>query len=73
LNRECKNSDDKKMIAKSEAEMLPNFLGHLNEEKGATAVEYALLATLIATVIAGTVALIGPALVPGFIAVIAGL
>ena len=53
--------------------MVRNLLGHLNEEKGATAVEYAWLAALIATVIAGTVALIGPALVPGFTAVIAGL
>jgi pilus assembly protein Flp/PilA len=53
--------------------MVRNLLGRLNEEKGATAVEYALLAVLIAAVIAGTVALIGPALVPGFTAVIAGL
>jgi Flp pilus assembly pilin Flp len=61
------------MTAKSETIMLQNFLDHLNEEKGATAVEYALLAVLIATVIASAVALIGPALVPGFTAVIAGL
>ena len=53
--------------------MLRKFFGVLNEEKGATAVEYALLASLIAGVIAGTVALIGPALVPGFTAVIAAL
>jgi Flp pilus assembly pilin Flp len=61
------------MILKSEAIMLQNFLGRLKEEKGATAVEYALLVALIAGVIAGTVALIGPALVPGFTTVIAGL
>jgi Flp pilus assembly pilin Flp len=61
------------MILKSEAIMLQNFLGRLKEEKGATAVEYAMLAALIAGVIAGTAALIGPALVPGFTAVIAGL
>lgn len=42
-------------------------------ERGATAVEYALLASLVAAVIAGTVALIGPALLPGFEAVIDGL
>ena len=61
------------MTVKGEAIMLLNFLGRLKEEKGATAVEYALLAVLIAAVIAGTVAFIGPALVPGFTAVIAGL
>jgi pilus assembly protein Flp/PilA len=53
--------------------MLPNFLDRLQEEKGATAVEYALLAGLIAAVIIGTVALIGPALVPMFTGVTAGL
>jgi pilus assembly protein Flp/PilA len=61
------------MTVKGEAIMLPNVLGHLKEEKGATAVEYALLAGLIAGVIAGVVALIGPALVPGFTAVSGGL
>jgi Flp pilus assembly pilin Flp len=61
------------MIANSEAIIRQNFFGHLKEEKGATAVEYALLAALIAGAIAGAVALIGPALVPGFTAVIAGL
>jgi Flp pilus assembly pilin Flp len=61
------------MILKSEAIILQNLLRHLQEEKGATAVEYALLAALIAGVVAGTVALIGPALVPGFTAVIAAL
>jgi Flp pilus assembly pilin Flp len=61
------------MIFKSEALMLRNFLWHLQEEKGATAVEYALVASLIAGVIAGTVAFIGPALLPGFATVIAGL
>ena len=61
------------MRVKSEEEILQNFLGRLNEEKGATAVEYALVAALIAGVIAGAVALIGPALVPGFSAVSAAL
>ena len=61
------------MTIKGEAIMLQNFLGRLQEEKGATAVEYALVAALITGVIAGTVALIGPALVPGYTAVIAGL
>jgi Flp pilus assembly pilin Flp len=61
------------MTAKNETPMLQNPIGRLKEEKGATAVEYALLAVLITGVIAGTVALIGPALVPGFTAVIAGL
>jgi len=42
-------------------------------DRGATAVEYALLASLIAAVIAATVVLIGPALVPGFDAVSADL
>jgi Flp pilus assembly pilin Flp len=44
-----------------------------NGESGATAVEYAIVASLIAGVIVATVALIGPALVPGFQAVIDGL
>jgi Flp pilus assembly pilin Flp len=44
-----------------------------NDESGATAVEYALVAALITGVIAATVSLIGPALVPGFQAVINGL
>jgi Flp pilus assembly pilin Flp len=64
---------NKKTTAKSEAIMLQNFFGRLKEEKGATAVEYALLTALITTVIASTVALIGPALVPGFTAVVAEL
>lgn len=42
-------------------------------ESGATAVEYALIASLIAGVIMATVRLIGPALVPGFQDVVAGL
>ena len=42
-------------------------------ESGATAVEYALVASLVAGVIAATVSLIGPALVPGFQAVIDAL
>ena len=42
-------------------------------ECGATAVEYAIVAALIAGVIATTVALIGPALLPGFQAVVDGL
>lgn len=42
-------------------------------ERGATAVEYAILASLIAGVIAATVALIGPALLPGFQTVVNGL
>ena len=41
-----------------------------NTEGGATAVEYGLLAALITGVIAATIALIGPALLPGFEAVI---
>lgn len=44
-----------------------------SKEAGATAVEYAIVASLIAGVIVATVALIGPALVPGFQAVIDGL
>lgn len=50
---------------------VPGLRAH--REHGATAVEYALLASLIAGVIAATVALIGPALLPGFQAVIAGI
>lgn len=42
-------------------------------ERGATAVEYGLIVALIAGVIIGVVALIGPALVPGFQSVIDGL
>lgn len=42
-------------------------------DRGATAVEYALLVALIAAVIAATVALIGPALLPGFQTVVSGL
>jgi pilus assembly protein Flp/PilA len=64
---------NKRMTVKGEEIMLPNFLGHLKEEKGATAVEYALLAALIAGVIVGAVALIGSALVPGFTTVSAVL
>ena len=52
---------------------MADLLGRLKEGKGASAVEYALVAALIAGVIAGTIVLIGPALVPGFTAVIAGL
>lgn len=43
-----------------------------HKDKGATAVEYSLLAALIAGVIIVVVALIGRALVPGFQAVISG-
>ena len=53
--------------------MLQNLLERLQEVKGATAVEYALLAALIGAVIVGTVSLIGPALVPMFTAVLPGL
>ncbi|MBT2514374.1 Flp family type IVb pilin [Arthrobacter sp. ISL-30] len=42
-------------------------------EAGATAVEYSLLLAFIAAVIFATVALIGPALLPGFQTVTAGL
>lgn len=38
-------------------------------EAGATAVEYALLIALIAAVIIGTVALVAPQLLPGFLSV----
>jgi Flp pilus assembly pilin Flp len=61
------------MTTKGETIMPQNLLGHLKEEKGATAVEYALVAALITAMIADTVALIGPALVPEFTAVSAGL
>jgi pilus assembly protein Flp/PilA len=63
----------KKMRVKGEVIMLQNFLDCLQEEKGATAVEYALLAGLIAAVIVGTVTLIGPALGRMFTAVLPGL
>lgn len=43
------------------------------QERGATAVEYALIISLIAAVIVGVVTMIGPALLPGFQAVIDGL
>jgi Flp pilus assembly pilin Flp len=35
-------------------------------DRGATAVEYALLASFVAAVAAAAIALVGPALVPGF-------
>lgn len=47
--------------------------GRPRRERGATAVEYAIVVALIAGVIAATVALIGPALLPGFQAVVNGL
>jgi pilus assembly protein Flp/PilA len=75
LSRESKTSDTKevKIRVKGEVITLQNFLSRLQEEKGATAVEYALLAGLIAAVVVGTVAFIGPALVPMFTAVLPGL
>jgi Flp pilus assembly pilin Flp len=52
--------------------MLVNWL-HLgpkrarsDRESGGTAVEYAIIASLIAAVVAGVVVLIGPELLPGF-------
>lgn len=39
--------------------MLRNALGELKEQKGATAVEYALMVTFIAMVIVAAVALLG--------------
>jgi Flp pilus assembly pilin Flp len=44
-----------------------------NRESGATAVEYAILASLIAAVVVAAVRFIGLALVPGFELVSAGL
>lgn len=43
------------------------------EETGATAVEYALMAGLIAVVIAAAVALVAPQLIPGFLAAAAAV
>jgi Flp pilus assembly pilin Flp len=43
------------------------------DDSGATAVEYALVVSLIATVIAGSVALLGLSLVPMFLSVLPGL
>lgn len=37
-----------------------------DKESGGTAVEYAIIAALVAAVVAGAVVLIGPALLPGF-------
>ena len=42
-------------------------------DRGATAVEYGVLVGLIIAVLIGTIALIGPALLPGFQSVVAGL
>lgn len=42
------------------------------DESGASAVEYGLLVGLIAAVILATVALVGPALIPGFQSVVNG-
>ncbi|MDQ0258725.1 Flp pilus assembly pilin Flp [Sinomonas atrocyanea] len=44
-----------------------------SRQRGATSVEYSLLVFLIASAIFGAVALIGPALVPGFQTVVSGL
>lgn len=45
----------------------------ITAQSGATAVEYAVFVALIIAVIMGTVALLGPQLVPGFQAVVDGL
>ncbi|WP_202863642.1 Flp family type IVb pilin [Ornithinimicrobium avium] len=45
----------------------------LDDERGATAVEYALLVALIASVIIGVVTTLGLGIIPGFQAVIDGL
>ena len=54
---------------------MPTLLvvAHQRREDGATAVEYAILAAFIAAVIAVSVALIAPALIPGFLTVGAAL
>lgn len=46
--------------------MRTKIVDFLTGDEGASAVEYSLLAVLIAAAIAGTVALIGPKLIPGF-------
>jgi pilus assembly protein Flp/PilA len=45
----------------------------LQRDRGATAVEYGVLVGLIIAVLIATIALIGPALLPGFQSVVAGL
>ena len=49
------------------------FNRFVKDESGATAIEYGLLAALIAVVIIGTLKLLGPALDAKFKAVLAGL
>ena len=60
-------------IERSKETSLPIFVSAVKEEEGASAVEYALLVALIATVIFGTVAAIGPLLAPGFTTVVSAL
>jgi pilus assembly protein Flp/PilA len=53
--------------------MLPKFMHTIKEEIGTTAIEYALLSSLIAIVIVGALTAVGVSIIPVFTTVAATL